>query len=191
MKSTYLVVCVDDDAVILATLARCLRRPGLEIRTTESPSDALVWIANDDVAVLISDYDMPEMTGAQLAGQARRLRPETVRILVTGQRSLETAVEGINQGEVFRFVAKPFDRVQLVAIVDAALERHRELVEVSGERQRGERRRALRAALDKEYPGLSEIAREPDGHYRVDDPAAIAAGLGWAELARMLGERTG
>jgi DNA-binding NtrC family response regulator len=184
----WVVVCVDDDPSVLSALARSLRRDDLEIRTTESPTDVLIWIANDDVAVLISDYEMPEMTGAQLAGQAKRLRPETVRILLTGQRTLETAIDGINQGEIFRFVAKPFERDELRAIVDAAVERHRELAEVSGERQRRERRRALRDALDKEYPGITEIARDAEGRYRVPDPRPLARQVGWITLARALGD---
>ena len=81
----------------------------------------LEWIANEDVAVLVSDYEMPKMTGAQLAGKARRVRPETVRILLTGMRTLETAIDGINQGEIFRFINKPFDDKQLhQAVLEAA-----------------------------------------------------------------------
>lgn len=184
MKS--LIVCVDDDPTVLAAVGRTLRRDDLEIRTTESPSDALAWIANDDVAVLVSDYDMPTMTGAQLAGHARLLKPEVVRILLTGQQDLETAIDGINQGEVFRFISKPFDRDHLRKSVDAALERHRELVELSGDRERRQRRQRLRAALEGEYRGITEVARDPDGRYRVDDPKRLAAELGWAAFAQAI-----
>ena len=188
MTTKSLIVCVDDDPAILATVARSLRRPDLEVRSTESPSDALAWIANEEVAVLVSDYDMPEMTGAQLAAQARQLRPEVVRVLLTGQHTLETAVDGINQGEVFRFVTKPFDREQLRSVVDAALERHRELVEMSGDRQRRMRRKALREALEAEHPNITVVTRENDGRYRVDDAREIANGLGWFTFARGLDE---
>src|ERR1043165_6199936 len=108
-----LVVCVDDDEAMLATVVRCLKREPFEIRSTLLASVALGWIASDDVAVLVSDYDMPEMTGAQLAGHARRVRPETVRILLTGKRTLETAIDGINQGAICPFLNKPFDNEQL------------------------------------------------------------------------------
>src|SRR5882672_5926739 len=142
------VVCVDDDEAMLSTVVRCLKREQVEIRSTLSASEALGWIAADEVAVMISDYEMPEMTGAQLAGHARRVRPETVRILLTGKRTLETAIDGINQGEIFKFLNKPFDNEQLRAAMNAGVARNKELLAMSGDRQRRERRDALRTALE-------------------------------------------
>jgi DNA-binding NtrC family response regulator len=177
------VVCVDDDEAMLGTVSRCLRREvSLDIRTTLSASEALGWIASDDIAVLVSDYEMPEMTGAQLAGHARRVRPETVRILLTGLRTLETAVDGINQGEIFRFLGKPFENETLRAAVLSGVERNRELVAMSGDRQRRERRETLVRELEGEYPGISQVARTADT-YAVDiDPWAEARELGLAAL---------
>lgn len=173
------IVCVDDDEAMLSTVVRCLRREPLEVRSTTSASAVLSWLATDDIAVLVSDYEMPEMTGAQLAGHARRIRPETVRILLTGRRTLETAIDGINQGEIFRFLNKPFDNEQLRAAVHAGVARNKELLAMSGDRQRRERRNALHAALEAEYPGISQVARAPDDIHQVpDDPWTEAAGLG-------------
>ncbi|MEO8845464.1 MAG: response regulator [Kofleriaceae bacterium] len=184
------ILCVDDDPNVLTVLGRVLQRDGVEVRTTESPTDALAWIAHDDIAVLISDYDMPEMTGAQLCGQAKRLRPETVRVLLTGQRDLQTAVEGINQGEVFRFVSKPFDHGALREVVKAALERHRELVALSGDRAKRERAAAMREAIEREYPGITTVNRDADGHYAVPEARAFAAELGVTDLVQVLVARS-
>jgi DNA-binding NtrC family response regulator len=159
MSALPLIVCVDDNEDIVAAVARCLKREQLTVRTTLSAREALSWIAAEEVAVLVSDYDMPEMTGAQLAGQARRARPETVRILLTGQRTFETAIDGINQGEIFRFIAKPFENEVVCAAVLEAVERNTELLALSGDRQRRERRTALRNALESEYPGISTVRR--------------------------------
>ncbi|MBA2540923.1 MAG: response regulator [Deltaproteobacteria bacterium] len=173
-----LVICVDDDEAMLGTVVRCLKREKIEIRSTLSASQALSWISSEDVAVLVSDYDMPEMTGAQLAGHARRVRPETVRILLTGQRSLETAIDGINQGEIFRFLNKPFDNEQLRSAVNAGVTRNRELLAMSGDRERRQRREALRADLETEYPGISKVDRRPGEPYEVTaDPWSEAAAL--------------
>jgi len=177
------VVCVDDDEAMLGTVVRCLKREPFDIRSTLSASEALGWIAADDIAVLVSDYDMPEMTGAQLAGHARRVRPETVRILLTGKRTLETAIDGINQGEIFRFLNKPFDNDHLRGAVQAGVARNKELLEMSGDRERRERRNALHAALEAEYPGISQVDRGPDEVHEVTaDPAAEAALLGLTGL---------
>ncbi len=173
-----LVICVDDDEAMLGTVVRCLKREKLEIRSTLSASEALSWIAAHEVAVVVSDYDMPEMTGAQLAGHAKRVRPETVRILLTGQRSLETAIDGINQGEIFKFLNKPIDNEQLRAAVNAGVARNRELLAMSGDRERRQRREALRSALEAEYPGISQVERTPGEPYEVtDDPWAEAVAL--------------
>ena len=182
-SSRPLIVCVDDDEAMLATVVRCLKRENFEIRSTLSASEALGWIAAEEVAVLVSDYDMPEMTGAQLAGHARRVRPETVRILLTGKRTLETAIDGINQGEIFRFLNKPFDNEHLRGAVHAGVARYRELLAMSGDRQRRERREALRAALEAEYPGISQVTRQGDEVHEVTaDPWTEASQLGLAGL---------
>src|SRR5512138_451721 len=184
MAKNPTIVCVDDDEAMLSTVVRCLKREAFDIRSTLSASEALGWIAADDIAVLVSDYEMPEMTGAQLAGHARRVRPETVRILLTGKRTLETAIDGINQGEIFRFLNKPFDHEQLRAAVRAGATRNQELLAMSGDRQRRERRTALQAALEAEYPGISQVDRTPGEVYQVtDDPWTEAASLGLAGLS--------
>jgi DNA-binding NtrC family response regulator len=186
MAKLPIIVCVDDEPLILATVSRCLRREQLDVRTTDDPREALTMISQEEVAVIVSDYEMPQMTGAQLAGRARRLRPETVRILLTGKRTLETAVDGINQGEIFRFIAKPFDHNELRSAVLSGVERHRELLELSGDRQRRERREVLRAALEIAHPGISTIQRDVDSTYEVGDPWKSAATLGLASFTAEL-----
>lgn len=178
MTTLPLIVCVDDDPAVLTTVARCLRREQLDVRTTESPVEALRWISADDVAVVVCDYEMPSMTGAQLAGKARMMRPETVRILLTGRNTVETAVDGINQGEIFRFIAKPFDFEDLRGAVLAAVERHVELVELTGDRQRRERRVVLRTSLEMEYPGISDVRRGAGNIYEVESPWDKTASVG-------------
>jgi DNA-binding NtrC family response regulator len=187
MTRKSLIVCVDDDEDMLHSIARSLRRePTLEIRTTLEPDQVLEWIVNEDVAVLVSDYEMPKMTGAQLAGRARRLRPETVRILLTGMRSFETAIDGINQGEIFRFINKPFhDKVLHRAVLDG-VQRHEELLALSGDRERRERRDALRTALEAEYPGISVVPRAGEVVIVTADPWSDAITLGLTGLDRKL-----
>jgi len=186
MPGKFLIVCVDDDEAMLSTVARCLRRePSFEVRPSHNPHEVLGWVASEQVAVLVSDYEMPEMTGAQLAGHAKKIRPETVRILLTGKRTLETAIDGINQGEVFRFINKPFEDKALRQAVLEAAQRHQELLALSGDRQRRERREALRAALEAEYPGISEVPRDGDEVVVTADPWSEARALG-LELDRNL-----
>jgi DNA-binding NtrC family response regulator len=182
-----LIVCVDDDESMVAAVSRTLRREGTyEVRSTLSCRQALEWIQNEQVAVVVSDYEMPEMTGAQLTGIAKRLRPETVRILLTGRRTLDTAIDGINQGEIFRFLGKPFEDKQLRQAVKDGVARNAELLALSGDRQRRERREALNQALELEYPGISNVERDGDTYVVTDDPWTAAKDLGLVELDRIL-----
>jgi DNA-binding NtrC family response regulator len=173
------IVCIDDDPDVLAAVARILRPLEREVLTTIEPRQALDWIALRDIAVLVSDYEMPEMNGVELASSARAIRPETVRVLLTGRRTLETAIDGINRGEVFRYVTKPFEALGLRDTVRAALDRHGELAASAQLREQSVRRERLTAALEAEHPSLTQVARDPDGAYRVPAiPAEAARGLG-------------
>jgi DNA-binding NtrC family response regulator len=187
LMTKSLVICVDDDEQLLAAVSRSLRRdPALEVRSTTEPAQVIEWVVAEDVAVLVSDYEMPQMTGAQLAGKVKRLRPETVRILLTGMRTLETAIDGIHQGEIFRFINKPFDdRVLRTAVTDA-LKRHDELMALSGDRQRRERASALRADLEAEFPGITNVERIGETIVVTADPWSEALELGLGGLDRKL-----
>jgi DNA-binding NtrC family response regulator len=180
-----IVLCVDDDPEILASVSRALRRDGHDVRTTLDPDEALTWLAELPIAVLVSDYEMPQMTGAQLTGRAKRVRPETVRILLTGMRTLETAVDGINQGEIFRFISKPFDNDALRKDIAAGIERNRELLALAGDRQRRERGDRLRSELEAEYPGITRAERTASGHH--DVPTDIRGDATELGLAALLG----
>lgn len=160
-----LVVCVDDDAEVLAVVVRCVKLEQVTVRSTQDPHQALTWVASEEVAVLISDYEMPEMTGAELLEAARRVRPQTVRVLVTGRKTLDTAIDGINRGEVYRYVSKPFEAEMVREVVRAAVVKYRELSETLEERELTVRRQQLAADLEHEFPGLTAIARDREGTY--------------------------
>ena len=73
--------------------------------------------------------------------------------------------------------------------MSAALERHRELVELSGDRTKRERTIAMRAAIEREYPGITTVTREEDGRYVVPEARSLAAELGMTELVLLLATR--
>ncbi len=189
-KKTLTLLIVDDERGILNTLEESFRDM-FKVYTANSGTEALQIFRANEIQLVLSDQRMPEMTGAQLAGHARRVRPETVRILLTGKRSLETAIDGINQGEIFKFLNKPFDSEQLRGAVRSGVQRNRELVEMSGDRQRRVRRDALRNALEAEYPGISQVTRAAGEPYVVpSDPWKDAVELGLVGLSAHLEDGT-
>ncbi|MGH7995920.1 MAG: HD domain-containing phosphohydrolase [Opitutaceae bacterium] len=118
------VLIVEDEPVVLATLKSTLEREGFHVVACASPVKALSVLAERDFAVIISDQRMPEMTGLDFLVESRRVRPHTSRILLTAVLNLPTVVDAINRGEIYRFVAKPWLREELIATVRNAIQRH-------------------------------------------------------------------
>jgi response regulator RpfG family c-di-GMP phosphodiesterase len=118
------ILIVDDEPVVLTALKVTLEREGFHIVACTSPLKALSILSERDFAVIISDQRMPEMMGLDFLIESRRLRPNASRILITAVLALPTIVDAINKGEIFRFVAKPWLREELVATVRNAVQRH-------------------------------------------------------------------
>jgi response regulator RpfG family c-di-GMP phosphodiesterase len=122
IPSTILIV--DDEPVVLAALQQTLERERFHVVACSSPTKALAILNERDFAVIISDQKMPEMLGLDFLIESRRIRPYASRILITAVLSLPTIVDAINKGEIFRFVAKPWLREELIATVRNAVQRH-------------------------------------------------------------------
>ena len=183
MTGHPLIVCVDDDPEVARTLARSLKRANLMPMSTTEPEEALEWVLENDVAVLVSDFEMPLMNGIELSARVKQLRPTTVRILMTAHVTAETAVRGINTGGVFRFVPKPFDLAQLATIVHEGVDHHKELAAVAQERDQVVRRGRVTNDLEGKFPSLTTPARALDGAYVVRRTTNdTAAGLGLEAL---------
>jgi response regulator RpfG family c-di-GMP phosphodiesterase len=122
--NTTEILIVDDEPIVLTALKFTLEREGFHVVACASPLKALALLENRDFAVIISDQRMPEMLGLDFLVESRRLRPLASRILVTAVLALPTIVDAINRGEIFRFVAKPWLREELVATVRNAVQRY-------------------------------------------------------------------
>lgn len=118
------ILIVDDEPVVLNALKFTLEREGFHVVACTSPLKALAILAERDFSVIISDQRMPDMMGLDFLVESRRLRPHCSRILITAVLALPTIVDAINKGEIFRFVAKPWLREELIATVRNAVQRH-------------------------------------------------------------------
>jgi response regulator RpfG family c-di-GMP phosphodiesterase len=94
------------------------------IEIAAGPGDALEAIAQTSYAVVVSDLKMPGMSGIDLLTTVKEASPDTVRILLTGQADLDTAIAAVNEGSIFRFLTKPCPQELLKRTLDAALEQH-------------------------------------------------------------------
>ena len=101
------VLIVDDDENVLSGIKRQLYGK-YDLATASSGQEALeILKKRTDYHVVISDYKMPGMNGIELLGKTRKLSPETVRMMLTGQADMEAIVNVINEGNIFRFLTKP------------------------------------------------------------------------------------
>ena len=119
------VLCVDDEPQVLESLKLNLRRL-YTVSTAASGAEALALLDQArDVAVIVSDMRMPSMNGAAFLAQARHKAPDAVRLLLTGQSDIESAIAAVNDGQVFRFLSKPCAPTVLLDAVASAVTQHR------------------------------------------------------------------
>jgi response regulator RpfG family c-di-GMP phosphodiesterase len=118
------ILVVDDEEIVLAALAETLRREHYQVVTTSDPSVALTELRKQEFSVILTDQRMPTLTGLELLSQARQIQPNASRILITAVLSLDTVIEAINQGEIYRFVVKPWLREELLVTMKNAAQRY-------------------------------------------------------------------
>jgi len=119
--SQYKVLCVDDEPNILSSLRRMLSLEGFEVFTADSGAQALELLAKDTVNVIISDMQMPGMHGVELLEKVRQQWPHTMRLMLTGASDMSGAIEAINQGAIYRYIAKPWNDEELLSTIRAAI----------------------------------------------------------------------
>ncbi len=144
------VLVVDDDATALHLVAETLRADGYDVAEAGGGAAALEQVRARAFAVIVSDQKMPCLSGLEFFRQVRVLQPDASRVLLTGVVEMDTIIEAINQGEVYRFVVKPWLRDELLATVRDAAQRH-DLIRQNA---------ALQTRLEQTVAQLSERCRE-------------------------------
>jgi DNA-binding NtrC family response regulator len=121
-KETVLIV--DDEEMVLTSISTFL---GLEteytVQTFTSPQEALAFIENNPVHLVVSDYLMPQMDGVTFLAKVRELRPEVPRIILTGYADKENAIKAINDVGLFQYIEKPWDNDDLLIIIRNGIEK--------------------------------------------------------------------
>jgi signal transduction histidine kinase len=119
------VLCVDDEPLLLSAISQTLRRHfGVTTATCGAEGLQLLDTAGP-FTVIVSDFAMPGMNGAEFLAKARAMAPDTVRILLTGHARIENAITAINEGGIFRLLLKPCSPPDLVHALDDAVEQAR------------------------------------------------------------------
>ncbi|AYH43271.1 EAL domain-containing protein [Azoarcus sp. DN11] len=109
VTDTRTLLLVDDEPNILSSIRRLLRGEGYRVLTAGSAREALEILAGEPVQVILSDQRMPEMNGTEFLGRVKVLHPSTVRIVLSGYTELESIMQAVNTGALYKFLTKPWD----------------------------------------------------------------------------------
>ena len=117
------VLFVDDEERILKTIQRIVHGKPFNALFASSGPEALKVLESEEVHVIVTDMRMPEMTGLDLLRAVKVKYPKIVRVVLSGYTHITTLLTAINEGEIFRYITKPWEKQdELISVVMAALE---------------------------------------------------------------------
>lgn len=153
------LLLVDDEEHILSALKRLFRRDGYRVLTATSGAQGLEVLAGNAVDVIISDQRMPGMSGVDFLRRAKEIRADTVRMTLSGYTELQSIIDAVNEGSVFKFLTKPWDDARLREHVAQAFrareladENHRLAREITAANtELAEANRRLKCLADREH----------------------------------------
>jgi response regulator RpfG family c-di-GMP phosphodiesterase len=122
-KSTMTVLCVDDELDILQSMKRLLHKKNYHLLLATSGVKALELLQHNDVHLIISDMRMPSMSGTDLFKKIAISHPNSYRILLTGYANMESSINAVNNGEIHRYLQKPWDNDELISAIEEGLKK--------------------------------------------------------------------
>lgn len=173
------VLIVDDEVLVLAALQRALRQafaPGsVTVEAFAEPEAAVLRAGEASFDVVMSDYRMPGLNGAEVLHLLKGIQPDAVRLVLSASTDVSEIMNAVNRAEVFRYVAKPWHIDELMLVFEAAFARRDELV---GARLLADQSRARAAQpspqereamrLEAEDPGITKVNWDDNGGIRLD-----------------------
>lgn len=115
------IAFIDDEQRILRSLKMHFRQSH-DVFTTTDPEQLLAYVNANDVQVVISDQRMPDKQGTEVLREVKDASPNTIRILLTGYADLNAVIDSVNEGEIYRYITKPWQNDELKKIVNKATE---------------------------------------------------------------------
>lgn len=149
MPDQHSMLIVDDELNILKSLKRLLIDTDYKVLTCESGAEGLEKLSENKVHLVISDYRMPEMDGVEFLSKVKESYPETIRLILSGFADAAAMVGAINDGQVYKFITKPWNDQELLTTIMRAFEQYDLQVE----------NRNLYARLKQSNDHLQELTR--------------------------------
>jgi diguanylate cyclase (GGDEF)-like protein/PAS domain S-box-containing protein len=112
-RNVQTLLVVDDDPNVLAALHRVFRRDNYRVLSAVSPDEGFELLALYRVQVILCDQVMPGMSGIEFLSKVKEMYPDTMRIILSGHAGVETVLDSINRGAIYRFYTKPWNDAEL------------------------------------------------------------------------------
>lgn len=157
------ILIVDDEENVRNALRRALRKEGYTLHFADGPEAGLALLQRTHIDLVISDHMMPQMSGIEFLTVVRDRHPEVMRLMITGHADLETAIKAINHGEIYRFLTKPWDDVELKVTLFLAFERQDLEAENKRLLAQVRRQQLFLGAIEREHPGIVDVYRDENG----------------------------
>lgn len=168
MKAQTILI-VDDEENVRNSLVRLLKADQYKVLQAEHPKQALDTLMEQPVSVVLSDYIMPGMNGLDFLKSVKRSYPDTVRMILTGQGDMKAVVDAINEGEVYRFILKPWDNNELRVTIRRAIEQRELILENRRLAQTVREQREEIVELERTNPGITMLNKTHDGAIVIDE----------------------
>ena len=156
------ILLVDDEELVRESLASTLSREGYKVHHADSGEGGLRVLKEQPIQLVISDHNMPQMSGVELLKLVRERYPHVLRIMLTGDPDPQTIIRSINEGEVYRFIKKPWDNTMLRVTVYFAFE----TIQLEEENRRLiaalRRQMSFLRDLEQDFPYLAALTRDDD-----------------------------
>lgn len=127
------ILFVDDNKLVLQVLGDLLRSHGIDPLTASDAEEALELFKKHEIAVVVSDNQMPGMSGLEFLRELKNVSPDTVKVLISSHVDLSTALAAINSSEVYRCLLKPWQDEEIVEVVREGLRRYRTIHDIRRE----------------------------------------------------------
>lgn len=163
------ILLVDDDPRVTQALQRIFHHQHLDTFSATSAKEALGILEKQPIDVVISDESMPGMGGTEFLTIVRERYPHTIRMLLTGHASLDTATRAINEGHIARFLTKPCNPHELAITVRQALEQRQLLLENTRLMKALKSKSELLERLETEHPGITDLELDDSGAIVIDE----------------------
>ncbi len=157
------ILFVDDEEKVFNAFKREVSFLPIDLFYASNGEEALKILERENIDILISDERMPGIKGSELISIVREKFPEVVSIIITGYSDFDAIMKAINSGQVYKYILKPWNKLEMIMTIKNALEFKRDKVLIKKLKEQLLEKENLIYELEKRFPGISSVRKDEDG----------------------------